>query len=135
MQLTKFTSQMLDVILLYRSQRGDYDKLNEYIDSLMTHDKPLLIVGDFNFCYLKTKFNRTKNHLKAKNFLQLINEPTHIEGHLLDQAYLRDSKGMLEVESEVQSKYYTDHKSLSIILKGVNKHKKSKRNKPRQMIP
>ena len=135
MQLTKFTSQMLDVILLYRSQRGDYDKLNEYIDSLMTHDKPLLIVGDFNFCYLKTKFNRTKNHLKAKNFLQLINEPTHIEGHLLDHAYLRDSKGMLEVESEVQSKYYTDHKSLSIILKGVNKHKKSSRNKPRQLIP
>ena len=49
----------------------------------------------------KTKFNRTKKHLKAKNFLQLINEPTHIEGHLLDQAYLRDSKGKLEVESEV----------------------------------
>ena len=121
MQLTKFTSQMLDIILLYRSQRGDYDQLNEHIDSLMSEGKPLLIVGDLNFCYLKNKYNRTKQHLKAKHFFQLINEPTHIEGHLLDQAYLRDSEGKLETESEVQSKYYTDHKSLSIILRDVQK--------------
>ena len=119
MQLTKFTSQMFDIISLYRSQRGDYDKLNEYIDSLMSEGKPLLIIGDLNCCYLKSKYNRTKQHLKAKHFLQLINEPTHIEGHLLDQAYLRDNKGKLEMEHEVQSKYYTDHKSLSIILKDV----------------
>ena len=121
MQLSKFTSHLLDIIMLYRSQRGDYDKLNEHIDSLMSEGKPLLIVGDLNFCYLKNKYNRTKQHLKAKHFLQLINEPTHIEGHLLDQAYLRDNNGKLDTESEVQSKYYTDHKSLSIILRDITK--------------
>ena len=86
---------------------------------MMSDDKPLMIVGDFNFCYLKNKNNRTKQYLKAKNFSQLISEPTHIEGHLLDHAYLRDKEGKLEAETEVHSKYYTDHKSLSIILKAV----------------
>ena len=124
MQLSKFTSDMLDIITLYRSQRGDYDKLNEMIDLMMSDDKPLMIVGDFNFCYLKNKYNRTKQHLKAKKFLQLISEPTHIEGHLLDHAYLRDNEGKLEGETEVHSKYYTDHKSLSIILKAVKNKRK-----------
>ena len=34
MQLSKFTSEMLDVILLYRSQSGDYDELFEHINSI-----------------------------------------------------------------------------------------------------
>ena len=117
MQLSKFTSQMLDVILLYRSQGGDYDELIEHIDMMSSGEKPLLIVGDFNFCYLKRKHNRAKLHLEAKKFAQLINEPTHIEGHLLDQAYLQDKQVKLDVTTEIHSKYYTDHKGLAIILK------------------
>ena len=117
MQLTKFTSQNLDVILLYRSQGGDYDELNGHIDLMSSEGKPLLIIGDFNFCYLTNKNNRTKQHLEANNFLQLISEPTHIEGHLLDQAYLQDKKGQLEYTAEVHSKYYTDHKGIAIMLK------------------
>jgi len=130
MQLSKFTSQDVDIIMLYRSQRGDYEKLNEHIDLMMSDDKPLLIVGDFNFCYLKDKQNRTKYHLKANSFLQMISEPTHIEGHLLDHAYLRDKEGKLEGATELHSKYYSDHKSLSIILKAVTK--KNKLRKKRQ---
>ena len=40
MQLSKFTSHMLDIILLYRSQRGNSKKLNDYIDSMSTDGKP-----------------------------------------------------------------------------------------------
>ena len=74
-------------------------------------------IGDYNFCYLKGKRNRAKLHLEAKKFAQLINEPTHIEGHLLDQAYLQDKQVKLDVTTEIHSKYYTDHKGLAIILK------------------
>ena len=74
----KITIQMIDVILLYRSQGGDYDELIEHIDSMSSGEKPLLIVGDFNFCYLQTKHNRAKKHLEAQKFSQLISEPTHI---------------------------------------------------------
>ena len=82
--------------------------------------KPLLVIGDMNFYFLTSGMNQTKNFLKSKRFTQIINEPTHIEGHLLDQAYLRDCKGTLKWTVELQSKYFTDHKGLAIIIrKGI----------------
>ena len=53
----------------------------------------------------------------------MISEPTHIEGNLLDQAYLRDTKGELDLTVELHSKYYTDHKGLAIIIKKKGKLK------------
>ena len=57
--------------------------------------------------------------MKESEFKQLIAEPTHIEGNLLDQAHLRNIKKELTVTAEVHGKYYTDHKSLNIILRKV----------------
>ena len=57
--------------------------------------------------------------MKERGFKQLIAEPTHIEGNLLDQAYLLDIKEELTAKAEVHGKYYTDHKSLNIILNKV----------------
>ena len=117
MQLSKFTSKMLDIITLYRSQSGDFNKLIEYIDLMSTDGKPLLVLGDFNFCFMNNKNHRVKQHLKAKNFSQLIREPTHIQGHLLDHAYLQDKEGQLRWTTEIHSKYFTDHRGIAIILK------------------
>ena len=117
MQLSMFTSSTLDVIVLYRSQQGSYQEMNNHIKEMETIDKPQLVIGDFNFCYLDKTFNPTKHFLAQQNFSQLIKEPTHIEGHLLDQAHLRDMDGNLEINTEIQSKYFTDHKGLAIIAK------------------
>ena len=78
---------------------------------------PQLVIGDFNFCYLEKTTNPTRSFLEALNYKQLIREPTHIEGHLLDQAYLRDDDNKLETNVETHSKYFTDHKALSITVK------------------
>ena len=116
MQLTKFNSSELDIIVVYRSQQGNQKALNDAIDSLTNHKKPELIIGDFNFCYLDKSPSAVKQHLKGNHFKQLINEPTHIEGNLLDQAHLRDVKGALQCTAEVHSKYFTDHKALALIV-------------------
>ena len=84
---------------------------------MVTIDKPQLVIGDFNFCYLDKTFNSTKHFLEKQKFSQLIKQPTHIEGHLLDQAHLRDMDGLLEITTEIQSKYYTDHKGLAMTVK------------------
>ena len=86
---------------------------------MTSKDKPLLVIGDFNFCFLEAS-NATKSYFKKKNFKQIINEPTHTAGHLLDQAYLKDTTGALKYTVELQSKYYTDHKGLAITLEKVN---------------
>ena len=60
-----------------------------------------LVLGDFNYCYNNDSGNAVKKHMKERKFKQLIAEPTHIEGSLLDQAYLLDKKKELIVTAEV----------------------------------
>ena len=117
MQLSKFAADTLDIIVIYRSQEGSYTDLNRILGELITEEKPQLVLGDFNFCYLDNPYNPTRKHLEKQKFTQMILKPTHIEGNLLDQAYLRDIHGELECISELHSKYYTDHKGLAIKIK------------------
>ena len=117
MQLSKFTSYNLDVVALYKSQQESQANLNEAIKKMTTSEKPVLVIGDFNICYLDGTDNSTGKFMKENKFKQLINKPTHIEGNILDQAHFRDTRGRIECTAEVQSKYYTDHRSLNIIAK------------------
>ena len=77
---------------------------------------PQLIIGDFNFCYLNKTLNITRHHLEGRKFSQLVKKPTHIEGSLLDQAYMRDTSNLMKITVETQSKYYTDHKGIALTL-------------------
>ena len=76
-----------------------------------------MLIGDFNYCYLDSCSNPMRKYLKENNFKQLIKEPAHIEGNIIDQGQLRDIKRKLEVTTELHSKYYTDHKGLALIVK------------------
>ena len=119
MQLSTFTSSNLDVIALYRSSNGDLKLLNHNLEDqdMIKRVRPQLVVGDFNFCYFDSSSNSTSNYLRRNNFEQLVKEPTHIAGNLLDQAHLRNIKGDLMCTIQLHSKYYTDHKGLAIIVK------------------
>ena len=90
-QLSKFKSPNLDVITLYRSQPCALKTLNKLLEDMIEMGEPQLLVGDFNFCYLHASSNATGKYLRQSNFKQLINEPTHIEGNLIDQAHFRDT--------------------------------------------
>ena len=129
MQMSKFRSSLIDIIVLYRSQRGNYIDLNEHIEMMDVEEKPLLVIGDFNFCFQTSPNNQTKQFFERKQFTQMIDEPTHIEGHLLDQAYLKDKTDTLKWSVEVQSKYYTDHKGLAITINKDCKETKSDHSK------
>ena len=75
-----------------------------------------LILGDFNFCYLDGISKKYCKDLENSNFKQLIEEPTHLEGNLLDHAYLRDTDGNLQCTVMLHSKYYTDHKAIALVI-------------------
>ena len=116
MQITKFSSSIIDVVVLYRSQGGSMEKLKQHLEALDNVDKPLLVIGDFNFCFMDKSSNPTKEYLKEHNFKQIIQEPTHIGGNLLDQAHIKDVREYHKYSMEVHSKYYTDHKALAVIV-------------------
>ena len=118
MQLSKFSSPIIDVITIYRSKQGQHETLKTKLMHLLNGDKTTLVVGDFNFCF-KEESTPIKSFLAAGNFKQLVNEPTHIDGHILDQAYLKDEKRRLEYSIQVDSKYYSDHRGISVLVKVV----------------
>jgi exonuclease III len=116
-QISKFTSSDMDLLVLYRSQTGNLKLLKQYLENTHLGDKPLLVIGDFNFCFLKESPIFLKKYFNENSFSQLVNGPTHIEGNLLDQAHMRDTKRMFKCSIELHSKYYTDHKGVALLIK------------------
>ena len=97
MQLSKFSSIDLDVVAIYKSQEASYENLNEAIEVMIEGEKPILVIGDFNFSYNDNSLNLTSKYMKEKQFKQMITKPTHIEGNLLDQAHFRDFTGTFDI--------------------------------------
>ena len=116
MQISKFTSSDIDVLVLYRSQNGNLNLLRQHLEELINREKPTMVIGDFNFCFLEDSSQSLKNYL-TENFSQLVKEPTHIEGNLLDQAHLRDTEGLYRCSVELHTKYYTDHRGVALLMK------------------
>ena len=84
---------------------------------MMSKEKPLMIIGDFNYCFIENSSNSTKKYLQDNKFTQLVKEPTHIEGNLLDQAHVRDIRRVHKYSAKLHSKYFTDHKAISVLVK------------------
>ena len=87
MQLTKFQTTELDIITVYRSERGNSVEFLNNIKSLITEERPTVICGDLNICYNATRHNRITKHLENNNFKQVVKYPTHIRGRLIDHFY------------------------------------------------
>ena len=113
--MTKLTSASIDIISIYRSQNGNPFEVNKRIEDMMILGKPQLVIGDFNDS--QSSSNPNKKYLEENEFESLIDEPTHIEGNVLDQAYLQDRDKKLTVTAGLQCKYYTDHKAIALIIK------------------
>ena len=62
------------------------EELKKLIDPLRT----TIIVGDFNACYNENYNNRLIQWLVGMQFKQLVRDPTHIRGRLIDHAYILD---------------------------------------------
>ena len=117
MQLAKVKSDILDIIVLYKSHSGNMNVLEKILKNFIDTDTPTIIVGDFNVNFLNEKMNITRSFLKNQSFVKLVNVPTHIEGSCLDQALVRDVQKTNNYHVQLASKYYTDHKAISLIIR------------------
>ena len=126
MQIVKFKSPQLDTINVYRSKNGHSVELLNHLLQMLTEDKPTLITGDFNICYIIHKNNRTSQGLEKESFSQLVEEATQIRGGLIDHAYWKDATGVWKrPEIERYSPYYSDHDAICTTLTKSRKDKSS----------
>ena len=118
MQISKFSTENLDILAVYRTSKGNSVELLNKLVELISHGNPTVITGDFNICFQVNGNNRMSQGLiKKENFSQLMNEPTHILGRHIDHAYWRDPMNMwMDPVLERYSPYYSDHDASCITL-------------------
>ena len=104
------------IISIYRSQLGNSMDLLQEIKHMTDPQKPTLILGDLNACYIENFGNRFIQGVLNMGFKQLVQEPTHIRGRLIDHAYILDLKQEYTIHLERYSPYYSDHDAICICI-------------------
>ena len=135
LQLGRVSFADLDVITVYRSQEEPPFRAAHFLKEFVNLEKTTLIVGDFNICPRRKPTNELTSFLSRQLFKQLVTLPTHIDGGafllprnitefnfsftgILDQAHLRQSKkGQKNAEVKTFTHYYSDHDSVTVILR------------------
>ena len=86
-QITKLTSTHLDIIVVYRSKTDTAAR--GIIPTLLSPNKSAMVLGDFNVCYKQQGNHSLVQMFQNLGFEQFVEEPTHIDGGLIDQVYYR----------------------------------------------
>ena len=119
-QISKLQSEKYDIICVYRSsdsiKTNQMDFLND-LRSLICKNHKTIISGDFNFNALCSKQNYILKTLETWNFIQIVKEPTHILGGLIDHCYMSNNISKSLVSFIQKSVYYTDHDVNEIIIR------------------
>ena len=112
------------MINVYRSKNGHSVELLNHLLQMLTADKPTLITGDLNMCYIIHGNNRMSQGLEKESFSQLVREATQIRGGLIDHAYWKDTAGVWKKpEIERYSPYYSDHDAICTTLTNSSEDK------------
>ena len=106
----------LVLVFLYLSQGFDWHlltrKLEEWIDD---NQKRIAIIGDTNIDFLEKK-HKLLEFLDHKNFKQIVQEPTHELGGLLDHVYLNPKLMNDKYQIAQRCTYFSDHDVITLFV-------------------
>ena len=79
-------------------------------DDIFDPMEETLVVGDFNLCANLEKGHIIMRYMKNLGFKQIVDQPTHIEGCIIDLvfAYNPDESQGTKIDLKLQSQYFTD---------------------------
>ena len=100
---------------MYRSTDGDLGRLVNKLEDIINISKSTLVIGDMNVCNKKMPTNELRKFLEDKDFKQVINKATHIEGGHLNHVYIKNMGNYVGTpDIVIIPKYYSDHDSICI---------------------
>ena len=85
----------------------------------MTSQLKTLILGDFNCNAVCPNQNFILRMLENWNFKQLIQNPTHIQGGVIDHCYITNTFPIDTVSVSQKPVYYTDHDIIKVTMKNA----------------
>ena len=112
-QLSILTSNHLNVVNVYRSEKCK--NLCELLKTRVDMNIPSIICGDFNMNYQDGNNKISRFFKDTMNFNQLVDQPTHDEGSLLDQVWISEHLND-RVSVKQTSVRYSDHDMLTISI-------------------
>ena len=114
-QISMFTSEKVDVILVYRSQGQQEENILTELKNMINTEKTTVVCGDLNICLKKDPDNIIITTMAAWDFEQLNKEASHVAGGHLDHMYLtRDTA--LEGTLERYTPFFSDHDAHCLTL-------------------
>ena len=116
MQLLQLTYGEFRIVNIYRSSNCSQHVFCQYVIKYIEEEGPCTILGDFNICSRLQKKSTIANCFAKYGFNQLIKEPTHIRGRVIDQIHCRDDGKFTILDVERMSPYYSDHDALLLSL-------------------
>ena len=102
-------SEMVDIIFLYISKNYSWEELENVLNDWINNERCVAILGDMNWHY-ETGTTRMGNYLlNVLKFRQLVDEPTHDSGHILDHIYINEKLWQENPTITQISVNYSDH--------------------------
>ena len=110
-----------DIISVYRySEHCILNGFTEKILQLVDRKKTVVIVGDMNIDLNKNPNNLFTKTLKNSGFAQLVNQPTHILGGMIDHVYFYSPLQVTCRINKIHPVYYSDHDAITFIVEFKN---------------
>ena len=111
-QAVRITLPCLDIIAVYRSPSSDVKECTKAILAGFKRGQKTIVCGDFNVPIIPNKTNYLTGTLSSIGFQQLVSQPTHLQGNLLDHVYVNFQNGHWFLHST----YYSDHDAICTII-------------------
>ena len=118
MQMTKISSNELDLVSFYRSKECNKKTFVTKLVELVKQDRMTILCGDLNICLAEESENGVSEVLQQLGFLQLVNEATHFEGGHIDHVYCRVDFERFGTDCKLYSPYYSsqDHDAILVTV-------------------
>ena len=115
-----FCQNTVNILLVYRKNNSNFDHFTYSIQHLLSQEENSIhiILGDFNANYLNHDNNGRKLSDLLANYKQIITEPTHIPGSLINHVYVKETVlDQFVCCSTIKNVYFSDHDAIKINLK------------------
>ena len=110
----------VDLIFLYLSKNFSWNVLKTALEKWIKTERRVAILGDMNWQY-DCETSEMKTYLeKTLRFKQIINVPTHDQGHTIDHIYI--NKKLIEEDATFSTNpvYYSDHDIIQLKILNCN---------------
>ena len=118
-QKSKFQHGTVNILLVYRKNLSKLEDFIYVLDHFLSRieDNIHIILGDFNI----NAFEENKNKKLQEaliNYNQILEEPTHISGSLIDHVYVKKTfYDQIDIHTIIKNTHFSDHDAVKVTLK------------------